>query len=451
MSVFRELRRSVDQLDTIKTAGVVSEVVGVTLRVIDLSMPIGAMVKILGHREEVFGEVVGFDQERAIVMPLGFTTGIRCGDPVVSVQSYPMARVGYNLLGRVVNAMGDPIDDGKPLRETYVRPLHPKPVDPLHRVPIKEPLGTGVRSIDAMLTAGRGQRLGIFAGPGVGKSTLMGTIARNTDAAVSVVALVGERGREVRDFIEDSLGEEGLKRSVVVVATGDEPPILRIRAAMYATSVAEFFRDEGLDVVLMMDSVTRFCQAQRQVGLAAGEPPATKGYTPSVFALLPTLLERPGRVETGSITGFYTILVEGDDMTEPISDAVRGILDGHIVLSRDLANRGHYPAVDVMQSVSRVAPDVTDDIHQDSKMSVTRMISSYRDVEDLVNIGAYARGTNAEYDLAIEMKESIDALLRQTRHDKVTFDSAKTALLELATKSKQIDILLRKQNAQAAA
>ncbi|NJL32151.1 MAG: FliI/YscN family ATPase, partial [Phycisphaerales bacterium] len=291
------------------------------------------------------------------------------------------------------------------------------PVDPLQRPLIKEPLATGVRAIDTLLSVGRGQRLGLFAGPGIGKSTLLAMMARHTAADVSVITLVGERGREVRDFIDNHLGEEGLKRSVVVCATGDEPALMRIRAAMVGSAVAEFFRDQGMDVLLIMDSVTRFCQAQRQVGLAAGEPPATKGYPPSVFAMLPVLLERSGRTERGSITGFYSVLVEGDDMTEPIADAARGILDGHVVLSRRIANRGHWPAIDVLESISRCADDVTDKPQQLARRDVLRLVGAYREVEDLLNIGAYAAGSNPDFDLAIACKPVIDQLLQQGRHE----------------------------------
>jgi flagellum-specific ATP synthase len=293
-----------------------------------------------------------------------------------------------------------------------------------------------VRAIDLMTTVGRGQRLGIFAGPGVGKSTLMGSIARRTAADVSVIALIGERGREVRDFIEHALGAEGLARSVVVCATSDESPLMRIRAALAATSIAEWFRDQGADVMLMMDSVTRFAQAQRQVGLAVGEPPATKGYTPSVFASLPLLLERAGAVDgAGSITAFYAILVEGDDMTEPIADAARGILDGHIILSRRLAQKGHYPAIDVLDSISRVANEVSDKQHIAARQQLQKLIAAYAEVEDLINIGAYAKGSNPTVDAAIQLKPKIDAILQQQSHDGDNFEASKKRLLQLAVES----------------
>jgi len=301
----------------------------------------------------------------------------------------------------------------------------------MHRRVIDEPLGTGIRSIDALLTVGRGQRLGIFAGTGVGKSILMGMIARYTSADVTVVALVGERGREVGDFLRKDLGDEGLKRSVVVVSTSDESPVLRVRATFLATAVAEYFRDQGNDVLLLVDSLTRLAMAQRQISLAAGEPPATKGYTPSVFAMLPQLLERSGRTEQGSITGFYTVLVEGDDINEPISDAVRGTLDGHVWLSRSLANRGHYPAVSVLESISRVMIDVVDSEHLAAARRVGRILASWGDIEDLVNIGAYAAGSNADYDLALQGKPLIDAFLRQQIEERVDFADSRKELLSL--------------------
>ncbi len=436
MSLFTESLAVARELSTIELSGVVSEVRGLSLLVSDLPLPIGSMVRVQSHDPRL-GEVVGFDNEQTIVMLMGFTQGIRRGDRVVGVSGGAQVKVGEDLLGRVVDGLGQPIDHDRPVREMIARPLQPPPLDALQRVPIDEPLGTGLRVLDGMLTVGRGQRLGIFSGPGVGKSTLLGQMARSTDADVSVIALIGERGREVNDFITRCLGEAGLAKSVVVVATSDEPVLLRIRAAFYALAVAEYFRDSGRDVVFFMDSVTRLCQAQRQIGLAAGEPPATKGYTPSVFAMLPTLLERSGRTPDGSITGLFSILVEGDDMTEPISDAARGILDGHVVLSRQLANRAHWPAIDVLDSVSRVANDVTDADHQNARNRVMRLIADYREVEDLVNIGAYARGSNPDYDLAIAMKPTIDQYLAQSTGQACSFDEARQQLIALANQAEQ--------------
>ena len=421
--------------------GTVKEVRGLALRVATLPAPIGATVEIFPRSGQhaaapaIPGEVVGFDGRDTVVMPLGSASGIGRGDSVVALHNTQQVRVGPTLLGRVLNGMGEPIDGQGPLHDTLPTPLHPTPVDPLDRPLIDQPLATGIRALDAMTPLGRGQRLGVFASPGVGKSTLLATCAKHTAADVSVIALVGERGREVKHFIEHALGEDGLARSVVVCATSDEPALMRLRAAWVATAVAEYFRDQGLDVLLVMDSVTRFCQAQRQVGLAAGEPPATKGYPPSVFAQLPSLLERSGRTSTGSITGLYSVLVEGDDMAEPIADACRGILDGHVQLDRKLAEAGHYPAIDVPGSISRVADDVTDPNHQQCRRQVLKLISAYRQVEDLVNIGAYAAGSNPDFDLAITCKPAIDRLLQQGRGEvqgQAEFDQTTQQLQALA-------------------
>ncbi len=420
MPVLAEQIEMLDRCAPLELRGVVSEVRGLALRVDDLPAPVGAMVRIASHRDRgsvVDGEVVGFADHQTVVMPLGSTAGIRPGDRVVATDHTAYVRVGESLLGRVLNGMGRPIDGRGALTDTVTRELVPESIDPLDRPLIDEPLATGVRAVDAMVSLGRGQRVGVFAAPGMGKSTLLGMMAKQTAADVSVIALVGERGREVRDFIDVTLGPEGLARSVVVAATGDEPALLRIRCAQVATAIAEHFRDSGLDVLLIMDSVTRFCQAQRQVGLASGEPPATKGYPPSVFAMLPRLLERSGRTGRGSITGLYSVLVEGDDMTEPIADACRGVLDGHIQLSASLAEAGHYPAIDVLSSISRCADSVTHVDHQQARREVVKLVASYRQVEDLLNIGAYAPGSNPDFDLAIACKPAIDQLLQQGRNE----------------------------------
>ena len=416
------MSRIADQLDIleqtplVEMSGQVLEVRGLACRVGGISVPVGAMVRI-DSRQTLLGEVVGFDRDEVIVMPFGSTGGIKRGDVVTLVQLAQTVPVGNSLLGRVINSLGQPIDDKGAITGVGPRSLYPRVVDPMDRPLIDEPLGTGVRVVDAMTTLGRGQRIGIFAPPGVGKSTILGMMARGTTAEIIVVGLVGERGREVQDFVQKQLGEEGLKRAVVVVATGDESPLLRIRAAQAATSVAEFFRDQGKDVLLIMDSLTRFCQAQRQVGLATGEPPATKGFTPSVFAMLPVLLERSGRTSKGSITGLYAVLVEGDIDDDPISEAARGVLDGHILLSRTMSQRNFWPAVDVLGSISRVADDVIDAQHQTSAAQVRRLLAAYKDVEDLLNIGAYADGSNEEFDLAITCKPVIDQLLMQGRNE----------------------------------
>ena len=422
--------------------GRVAALRGLTVLVRELPLPVGALVAIGNATDEpVHGEIVGFTNEAAVVMTLGQTAGIRAGQPVTGLRDEPTADVGVRMLGRVVNALGLPIDGMDGVADTVRRPISPPPIGALHRARIREQLLTGVRAIDLMTPIGRGQRLGLFAGPGVGKSTLLGQIARGAQSDVNVIALIGERGREVRDFLESSLGEEGLARSVVVVATGDEPPLLRLRAAKLACTIAEFFREHGLDVLMMMDSVTRFAHAQRQVGLSAGEPPATKGYTPSVFSELPLLLERAGAVEGegdkrgGSITGLYTILVEGDDMTEPVADAARGILDGHVILSRKLAQRAHFPAIDPLDSVSRVADEITDVQHQAGRRQVTRLLAAYREVEELVRIGAYAQGSDAETDAAIELKPAIDRLLQQGTSETSAFEREKENMVKLAMQS----------------
>jgi FliI/YscN family ATPase len=377
-------------------------------------------------------EVVGFRDGLLQTVPLGPTTGIRPGDLIVARGEAATVAVGDGLLGRVVDGLGRPLDGLGPLDTSADYPLQPAPMNPLAREPIVAPLGTGVRLIDGLLTCGRGQRIGVFGGSGVGKSTLLGMMARGTAADISVIALVGERGREVRGFLEHDLGAEGLKRSVVVVSTSDNPALLRLRAAYAATAVAEYFRDRGKNVLLMMDSVTRFAMAQREVGLAAGEPPTAKGYPPSVFALLPALLERAGNVRgRGSITGFYTVLVEGDDHTEPVADHVRAILDGHVVLSRSLAARNHYPAIDVLHSVSRTMPDVTSVDHRVKAGQVRDWLATIQASEDLVNVGAYVPGSNPRIDEALGKRAAIDTFLQQSADALTSFEAAVAALREL--------------------
>ncbi len=436
MSILAPEQAGVEATTPVVVRGSVASVRGLTLLVDDLPLAIGALVHIhiSSDGAQRPGEVIGFDGPRAVVMLLGATSGISSGDPVLGAVASPTVRVGERMLGRVMNGLGRPIDGKGPIYETTPAPLNPSPLGPLQRRRIQEALPTGVRAIDLMTTVGRGQRLGIFAGPGVGKSTLLGQIARNTEADVNVIALVGERGREVQDFIHASLGDEGLGRSALFVSTSDESPLLRIRAVWMACALAELYRDHGADVMLLMDSVTRFAQALRQVGLAVGEPPATKGYTPSVFAALPLLLERAGAVQGGgSITGIYTILVEGDDMTEPIADAARGVLDGHLILSRDLARKGHYPAIDPLDSISRVATEVTSAAHVAARAMIQRMLAAYRDVQDLVQIGAYARGSNPTADVAIHFKDRIDELLQQGAGEEEPFDQSSARLITLAT------------------
>jgi len=431
-NVFALVAREVEGLITECVRGGVAAVQGLTVTAAGLPVPVGARCAIETRRDGVVeAEVVGLRDHRAILSPLGEATGLAPGDPVTCVSGTPRVPVGFDLLGRVIDAHGKAID-GRPSPVLNVRyPLYADPPPPMQRRPIDKPLALGVRALDGPLTTGCGQRLGIFAGTGVGKSILMGMICRHTQADVNVVALVGERGREVRDFLENQLGPEGLHRSIVVVCTSDEAPPLRVRACFHATAIAEFFRDQGLDVLFMMDSLTRMAMAQRQIGLAAGEPPTAKGYPPSTFALLPRLLERAGQTVRGSITGIYTVLVEGDDIDEPLADAVRGILDGHVWLSRQLANRGHYPAVDVLNSISRVAVDVVDDAQTRAATLVRRVLATWNDIEDLVSIGAYTPGANVDYDVAVQTRELVNQYLQQDRSVGYTFAETIAALSAL--------------------
>lgn len=458
MSVLTAAIDAVSHVEPIRVTGRVAAIKGLTVLVDHLPMTVGALASVRAgglHGAALPGEVVGFDGSRSVVMMLGSTAGIRPGDAVVGEQASPTVNVGATMLGRIIDGIGRPID-GKPAPSDLVpRRLSPAPVGAMRRRRIDTLMPTGVRAIDMLTSVGRGQRLGVFAGPGVGKSTLLGMIARRAAADVNVVALVGERGREVREFIDDSLGPQGLARSVVVVATGDESPLMRVRACLVACAAAEYFRDQGLDVMLMIDSITRLAHAQRQIGLAVGEPPATKGYTPSVFSLLPSVLERAGSVERdergaggGSITGFYTILVEGDDMTEPVSDAARGILDGHLVLSRALAHKAHFPAIDPLDSISRVMSHVADKEHLQAARSIVRLMAAYRDVEDLVQIGAYAAGTSPLTDAAISLKPRIDALLQQRTDEHEPISASRSRLIELAKEGEKMAAMRPRQNQQ---
>jgi flagellum-specific ATP synthase len=396
-----------------RRTGVIRRIVGLRFDVAGLDLPLGSGVELLDGPEPLTAEVVACGDGEVSCMPFGDLRGRRVGDRVAGTDRPPTIPVGSALLGRVIDAMGQPLDDGPPLVGLELAALDGSPPHPLRRPRVDTPLSLGVRAWDTMAPMGRGQRVGVFAGSGVGKSTLMGMVARNSRADVNVVALIGERGREVREFIEAELGPEGLARSVIVVATSDTPALVRLRAATAATRIAEWFRDRGDDVVLMMDSLTRYCMAQREVGLSAGEPPTARGYPPSVFTLLPKLLERAGTAETGSITGIYTVLVDGDDHNEPIADAVRSILDGHVVLSRSLAHAGHYPAIDVLASVSRVAGAVTAEREQRIAGEVRQLLAAYADARDLIEIGAYVPGTNPIVDRAVSLRPSIDGFLRQ--------------------------------------
>lgn len=420
------------EIDPIRVNGKVIQVIGLTVEAEGPDVKIGDVCHIypLKSSEPLLAEVVGFRNNRVILMPLGELQAIGPGCDVVSTGKPLTVQVGHELLGKVLDGLGNPLD-GSYLPAHMARySTYNAPVNPMQRPRITEPIGVGVRSIDGLLTIGRGQRMGIFAGSGVGKSTLLGMVARNTAADVNVIALIGERGREVRDFIERDLGPEGLARSVVIVATSDQPALIRMKGAMIATSIAEYFRDHGMDVMLMMDSVTRYATALREVGLAVGEPPTTRGYTPSVFANLPRLLERSGTAPKGSITAFYTVLVDGDDMNEPISDAVRGILDGHIVLDRKIANKGHYPAIDLLASISRLMREIVSPEQQKAADQLKRLLSIYTEAEDLINIGAYQNGSNADIDLALKYIQHIWDYTAQEVTEKVTFDEAQQQLIE---------------------
>jgi flagellum-specific ATP synthase len=419
--------------DLVRQYGKVRQVIGVVIESLGPQMAIGETCFIRYKRtaEPVLAEVVGFRDDKVLIMPLGELMGIGAGSDVIALGKPLEIDVGDGLLGRVLDGLGRPIDGkGRIAAERRAQVLAAPP-PPLERRRITEPIALGIRAIDGLLTCGKGQRVGIFAGSGVGKSTILGMIARNTAADVNVIALVGERGKEVRDFIERDLGEAGLRRSVVVVSTSDQPALVRIKAAFVAMTVAEYFRDQGLDVTFMMDSVTRFAMAQREVGLAIGEPTTTRGYTPSVFALLPKLLERAGTSRHGTITGLYSVLVEGDDQNEPIADAVRSILDGHIVLSRKLASANHYPAIDVLQSVSRVMPDVVDANHLSAASAIRDLLAVYRDAEDLVNIGAYVPGSNPRVDLALSKIEAIRHFLRQGIFESADFGETVAAVMSV--------------------
>ncbi len=424
-----------DKLDLVKVNGRVSEVIGLVIESVGPTTSLGDVCSIKSREGEelCLSEVVGFRTNRVLSMVLGSASSIGPGSEIVASGKSFSVGVGAGLLGRVLDGLGKPMDGLGSVEFEEVRSIYSAPPNPLERKRITSPISTGIRSIDALLTIGKGQRIGIFAGSGVGKSVTLGMIARKSSADVNVIALVGERGREVRDFIEKELGEEGLKKSVLIVATSDQASLIRVKASMIATTIAEFFRDKGLDVLLMMDSVTRVAMAQREVGLTIGEPPTTKGYTPSVFALLPRLLERAGNAKKGSITGLYTVLVEGDDMNEPVADAARSILDGHIVLSRKLASAGHYPAIDVLESVSRVMPDVTTAAHRKAASYIMDILATYREAEDLINIGAYVKGSNQKIDKSVLMIEPIRSFLKQGMDEGSDLDNAIKKLMELTT------------------
>ena len=426
---------AVQSMETVQMKGKITKVIGLVIESDGPSINMGELCYIYPRTNAppLPAEVVGFRENRVLLMPLGEMQGIGPGSEVVSSQRMLRIKVGRQLLGRILDALGNPIDGKGPVISDCDYAIQNVPPAALSRRRICEAVSVGIRAVDGLMTLGKGQRMAIFAGSGVGKSTMMGMIARNTSADVNVIALIGERGREVLDFIERDLGEEGLKKSVVVVSTSDQPALLRIKGANTATAVAEYFRDQGQDVMLMMDSLTRVAMAQREVGLTIGEPPATRGYPPSVFAMMPKLLERSGTGERGSITGMYAVLVDGDDMNEPIADTVRSIVDGHIVLSRKLATQNHYPPIDILSSLSRVMTEVIDEEHWQAAQRIRSLQATFQEAEDLINIGAYARGSNPEIDRAIDKNQAIRAFLRQGVMERATLADTVNMMKQLVS------------------
>lgn len=412
-SYIQKTEEILEQIKPIKIYGKVIKAAGLIVEGVGINASIGDICEIISNRHSIEAEVVGFKNNITLLSPLGDIHGIKPGDKIVLKGKQSYIKIDNSILGRIIDGLGNPLDSAIPLTGIPY-PIYREPINPLEREIIREPLDLGIRAINALLTCGKGQKIGIMAGSGVGKSVLLGMIARYTSADVNVVALIGERGREVREFIEKDLGQDGLKKSVIVVSTSDTPALARIRGAFVATAIAEYFREKGKDVLLLMDSLTRFAMAQREIGLAAGEPPTIKGYPPSVFSLMPKLLERVGVTKNGgSITGIYTVLVEGDDITDPVTDAARSILDGHIILSRDLANRNHYPAIDVLKSTSRIMKDIVDEKHRETSGKLLDILATYSKYEDLISIGAYREGTNPQVDQAIKMIDQINVFLKQ--------------------------------------
>ncbi len=432
MSIWDEANNVIDRLEPVATRGVVTDLTGLIIEGKGPAVGVGTTCSIVQGDRKIEAQVVGFRKDKILLMPLDELYGIAPGATIIANSQSTSILVHNDLLGRVITPLGEPLDDLPKITQGQDVPLFQNPPQPLHRSRIDEPFDVGIKAVNSMLTVGLGQRVAVMAGSGVGKSTFMGMIARHSRSTVNVIALVGERGREVREFIERDLGEEGLKRSVIVIATSDTSGLVRIRCAFTATAIAEYFRDQGHDVCLMLDSITRFCMAQREVGLAVGEPPSAAGYTPSVFAMLPKLMERAGRkAGAGTITAFYTVLVEGDDMNEPVTDAVRGILDGHIVLSRELAGRGHFPAIDILQSLSRVMSDVVDE----DKLAISRkareILADYGDAEDLINIGAYKEGSNPKVDYAMMHINPLRQFLRQRPTEGFSLSDSDEALAQV--------------------
>jgi len=417
--------KAIENAELIKVVGKVVQVVGLVVEAQVQGVCIGELCTIeLDETKSIQAEIVGFKENKVLLMPLGTLSGIKPGSKIYATGLPIQVKVGWGLLGRVLDGLGNPMDRKGDLEYETKYSIDRDPPDPVMRPRITEVLPLGVKALDGILTLGKGQRIGIFAGSGVGKSTLMGMLARNAKADVNVISLVGERGREVKDFIEESLGEEGLKRSVVICATSDTPPLIRLKGAMVGTAVAEYFRDQGKNVLFMMDSVTRFAMAQREIGLATGEPPTTKGYTPSVFAMLPRLMERTGTSDLGSITAIYTVLVEGGDTDEPIADATRGILDGHIILSRDLAAKNHYPCIEIGHSVSRLFSAVNTKEHQAAAAKLREVMAKYTEAEDLINIGAYVEGSNPKIDYAVKKIDAVNQFLRQGTFENIPFEES---------------------------
>lgn len=429
----RSYLQRVEEMETISNAGHVTQMIGLLIESVGPAAAIGDFCEIqCSSGRTIRVQVIGFREGRVLSMPLEETDGIEAGNPIVTRSEAAKVCVGRHLLGQVLDGFGRPLDGSPPGNGGQYYDLYRTPPGPLEREPIREPLVTGVRAIDGLLTCGKGQRIGIFGGSGVGKSTLLGSMARHNSADISVISLIGERNREVREFLEYELGSEGLKRSVVVVATSDRPAPLRIRACFVSLAIAEYFRDQGASVMLVMDSVTRLAMAQREIGLAAGEPPSQKGYTPSVFNLLPRIFERAGNFRRGSITGLFTVLVEGDDMNEPIADAVRGILDGHIILSRELGAAGHYPAIDILQSISRLSNKVCSEEQLKAAQKIREAMAAYQRAEDLINLGAYVSGSNPNLDAAIRVRPRLLEFLRQTPEEHHSLEETLAFMKELA-------------------
>ncbi len=430
---FESYAEQIDNITTVKHFGKVTQVVGLVIESAGPAVSIGKLCNIENrdNGETIKAEVVGFRDNRILLMPLGSVNGITPGAIVTSTSEQLRVPVGPELVGRVLGGLGQPIDGKGPLRTVTSRSINAEPIPALQRNRIVEPLYTGIKVIDLMTTIGKGQRLGVFAGSGVGKSVMLGMLARGSSADINVVGLIGERGREVREFIEKDLGPEGLKNTIVVAVTSDQPALIRIKGVMLATTIAEYFRDQGKDVMLMVDSLTRVAMAQREIGITVGEPPTTKGYTPSVFAMLPKLLERAGQKDKGSITGIYTVLVEGDDFNEPVSDAVRSILDGHVALSRKLASMNQYPAVDILDSISRLMIEVTTDEEYDLSVKIREIYSVYSDAEDLINIGAYVKGSNPKIDYAISKIDALKDFFKQKILEEVDYKKSFQTLKEI--------------------